>query len=81
MLAESGFADSPLTYHIPLWAIGVYWLAMAFISNMPTPKEGERWYAWLFGTLHTLAANVERARIGMEKARNGNGSPKPNGGQ
>jgi hypothetical protein len=61
------------SYAVPLWAVLLYYLFMAAVSNMPTPQEGERLYSWLFGTLQTLSANIERARVGMEKARNGNG--------
>lgn len=60
-----------LNYEIPLWAIAAYWVFMAIVSNMPTPREGERWYSFLFGLLHTLAANIERARVGIAKAKNG----------
>lgn len=62
-----------LGYSVPLWAVLVYWVVMAMISNLPMPKEGERFYSWVFGTLHSIAANVERARVGFAKAKNGNG--------
>ena len=81
MLTESGFADSPLTYHIPLWALIVYWFVMAAVSKMPTPKENERWYGWVFGTLQSFCANLERAKIGMDRVKNGNGAPKPPQGE
>ena len=65
-----------LNYEVPLWGVAAYWLFMAAVSNLPMPKPEERWYSFLFGLLHTLAANVERARIGV---RNGGGKNGSNG--
>lgn len=63
-----------LNYEVPLWGVAAYWFFMALVSNLPMPKPEERWYSFLFGLLHTLAANVERARIGVKQGGKNGGT-------
>lgn len=40
----------------------VWWLISAAIDTMPEPKEGERWYGWVYRFAHAAAANISKAR-------------------
>ena len=58
-----------LNYEVPLWLVIAYYIFMSVVSGMPTPTEKDgKGYVWLFGTLHALSANLNRAKVGFAKS-------------
>lgn len=48
----------------PYGLLGIAWIAVAIISNMPAPKSGSFTdglvYAWIWGTLHVVSGTIGR---------------------
>lgn len=56
-----------------LWILAAWYVFSAAVGSMPMPEAADpKWYKWLFGFLNTLAANISRAKVGV----NGN-QPQP----
>ncbi|HLG97183.1 MAG TPA: hypothetical protein VKX49_12800 [Bryobacteraceae bacterium] len=40
-----------------LTGFGAMWVYAALIQTMPTPKQEQQWYGWLYNFLHVIGAN------------------------
>lgn len=49
------FLSNPLVWKI----VGGYYLFNAAVSPLP-PPNGNKFYRWLYGFLHTLAGNMDK---------------------
>ena len=53
--------------HSYWFGIASLWLFSAAISNMPEPdSSSSKGYRWLYGTLHSLAANFQQVSTSIK---------------
>ena len=43
----------------------IYYCCSVAVDQLPKPTGGSPLYSWLFGVLHVLAANWNRAKMGV----------------
>lgn len=57
---------SDIWHFIVTYQLALGWIIAVMIDQLPPPINGNAFYKWFFGVVQVLAANVKRAKLGIQ---------------